>query len=347
MATPVFDVDLRAVLDGMDSRRRRSRQRGPGASDLGECRRRVAYKLAGQPVDNRGDKRKAIQGTLLHRGALAALKTAHGGLTEVRVDRPGVIRGSVDWLRFDPLGLPIVDDLKTTGKDNHESKVRGPMSRPHLWQIHVYADLLRTGDIAAAERRLPAEPIEVVEVEVLYLCRDDGRTDSRRVPFHQDIADEALAWLEEVRLRTEIDGPAFVPRDLPGPHASVICRNCPFVRACWKWNPDTDEREPLELAEPELEEWARRYKAAAVTESAAKDEKALARAHLDGQPAMRWPSGWELKWNGGGEKWVEEPDTDALVAEFEEVGLPVPTRSVNKAKAPSISVLPPRPGRAK
>lgn len=342
MPTPVFDVDLRSVLDRMDSRRRRSRQRGPGASDLGTCRRRVAYKLSGQPVDNRGDKRKAIQGTLLHRGTLAALKTAHGGLTEVKVERPGVIRGSVDWLRFDPLGLPIVDDLKTTGKDNHDAAVRGPMSRPHLWQIHTYADLLRTGDIATAERRLPAERIEVVEVEVLYLCRDDGRTDTRRVPFHQDIADEALAWLAEVQDRLATDGVKCVPRDLAGPDASVICRSCPFVRDCWKWDPDTDRREPLELAEPEVEEWARKYKEAARIESKAKDEKALARAHLDGQPAMTWPSGWQLKWNGGHPKWVEETDVEMLIDEFREAGLPLPTVRVNKARPASISVLPPK-----
>lgn len=344
MSTPVFDVDLRAVLDGMDSRRRRSRQRAPGASDVGTCRRRVAYKLAGQPVDNRGDKRKAIQGTLLHRGVLAACKTAHGGYTEVRVDRPGVIRGSADWLRQDPLGLWLVDDVKTVGRDNYESTVRGPVSRPHLWQVHIYADLIRRGEYAATERRL-ADPLDVVDLELLYLCRDDGRTDSKRIPFQQDVADEAFAWVEEVRLRTEVDGAAGVPRDLPGPWSSVICRNCPFVRACWKWNPETDEREPLELAPPDLEEWVRRYNAAARAESAAKDEKALARAHLDGQPAMRWPSGWELKWTGGGEKWVEVPDTDALVQEFTDVGLPVPTLTVNKTRPPAISVLPPRPGR--
>lgn len=343
MAVPVFDVDLRQVLDDMDRRRKRSRQRGPGASDLGLCRRRVAYKLAGQPVDNWASKAKAIQGTLLHRGVLAALKAAHGGLTEVKVARPGIIRGSADWLRFDPLGLPIVDDVKTTGKDNHESTVRGPIPRPHLWQFHAYADLLRRGEFAPVERRLPHEPIEVVDVEVQWLCRDDGRTAARRVPYQQDVADEAFAWLAEVRGRVELDGVKFVRRDLPGPDNSVICRQCPFVRDCWKWDPDTEMRAPIELADAELEEWARKYKQAQIAEAAATAEKKLARAHLDGHPAMAWPSGWQLKWNGGGDRWVEEPDTDMLVAEFQDAGLPVPMRTVNRGRAASISVLAPKP----
>lgn len=342
----VFDVDLRAALDGMDRRRRRSKQREPGASDLGTCRRRVAYKLAGQPHDNFRSMAKAIQGTLLHRGALAALKTAHGGLTEVRVERPGVLKGSLDWLRFDPLGLPIVDDLKTTGKDNHDGAVRGPISRPHLWQFHAYADMLRKGEISPKEKRVPREPIDVVDIEVLYLCRDDGRCDARRIPFQQSVADEAFAWLAEIGERLVADGVKMVPRDLPGPADSVICRNCPFVRDCWKWDPETEKREPLELAGPEVEQWAHLYSEAQRAEALAAADKKLARAHLEGQPPAQWPSGWALKWNGGQPKWVEEPDTDALVKEFEAAGLMVPTRAVNKARAASISVLPPKPKKA-
>ena len=341
VTSEVFDVDLRAVLDAADGRRRRSRQKLPGASDLGLCRRRTGYKISGQPVDNPASKAKAIQGTLLHRGALAACKAAHGGLTEVRVELPGVLRGSLDWLRWDPLGLAIVDDLKTTGKDNHDQAVRGPITRNHSFQIMTYAHLVRLGLIA--DRRLPAEPIEVVDIEVLYLCRDDGRTDSKRVPYSQDIADEALAWLEEVRERVAVDGADRVPRDLPGPSESPVCRGCPFARACWKWNPETGEREPLELGDPEREEWAHKYNAAQRAEAAAAGDKKLARAHLDGQPAQVWDSGWTLKWNGGGPKWTEEPDLDAIRADYAAAGLSVPVRPVNKGKAPSISVLPPRP----
>lgn len=343
MPTPVFDVDLRAVLDGMDSRRRRSRQRGPGASDLGTCRRRVAYKLAGQPIDNPASKSKAIQGTMLHKTVLPALRTAHGGLIEVKLARRGVLTGSCDWLRYDPLGLPIVGDVKTTSATQHDTTVRGDLTRPHLWQFHAYADMLRRGEIADTERRLPhGVPVEVVEVEVLWLCRDDGRADSRRTPFQQDVADEAWAWLAEVRDRLETDGLKMVPRDLPGPYDSAICRGCPFARDCWKWEPDQDRRAPVELAEPELEEWARKYRQAQQTEAAATAEKKLARAHLDGHPPTTWPSGWILKWNGGAPKWETEPDVDMLVQEFQEAGLPVPVRRVNKARAPSISVLPPK-----
>lgn len=347
MPTPVFDVDLRGVLDRMDARRRRSRQRGPGASDLGTCRRRVAYKLSGAPIDNPASKAKAIQGTLLHKVVLPALKTAHGGLIEVKVARPGVLTGSLDWLRRDPLGLWIVDDVKTTARDNHEHTIRAPITRPHLWQVHAYADMLRRGEIAPGEKRLPAEPVEVVDLEMLYLCRDDGRTAARRTPFVQAIADEAWAWLREVRDRLETDGLKQVPRDLPGPRESKICRGCPFARDCWKWDPDTDRREPLELADPEMEQWLARYHAAQRAEAAAAAEKKLARAHLEGHPPVKSAGGWILKWNGGVPRWEDEPDVDMLVEEFRQAGLPVPTRRVNRARPASISVLAPKAGAGK
>lgn len=342
----VFDVDLRAVLDRMDARRRRSRQRGPGASDLGTCRRRVAYKIAGTRPDNPvASKRKAIQGTLLHKPVLAALRAAHGGITEVRLSRPGVIRGSADWLRYDPLGLPILDDLKTVGADIYEHTVRGPIATPHLWQIHVYADMLRAGEII--DHRLPHTPVEVVEVEVLYLCRDDGRTDARRVPYRPEVAREALTWLAEVTAQVDRDGgPSKVPRDLPGPDRSAICRGCPFAVGCWNWHPEDDTRDPIDLTVPEAESWAIRYRKAQAIEAAAGRRKALARAHLDGLPPQRWRSGWELRWTGGKPSVESVPDLEAIAEDYDAMGVEMPYRTIRKVSPRSISVLPPKPAEA-
>ena len=338
--TPVFDVNLRKVLDDMDRRRRRSRQKLPGPSDIGLCRRRTAYKIVGQPPDNPASKAKAIQGTLLHPPVLAALRAAHGGLSEVRVGRPGVIEGSADLLRHDPLDMAIVGDLKTCGKDTYDDVIRRPLRLEQEFQIMLYADMMRRGEIT--DKRLPAEPIDVVEIEVYHLCRDDGRSWTRKLPFDQARADEAWAWLEEVHERIELDGIDQVPRDLPGPDVSAVCAGCPFARDCWRWDPATQTRQAVDLSDPAKEEWAVKYDTARTAETAAKKAKALARAHLHGQPAQTWASGWQLDWTGGGTKWIEEPDSDAMATEFVAAGLPVPTRLVETGRAPAIAVRPPK-----
>lgn len=336
-----FDVDLGKILVDWDRRRKRSRQTKLGPSSVGECRRRAAYIIARQPYDNWGDPLKAIMGTLLHRESLKACRTAHGGAIEVKLENER-IRGSADWLRWDPLGLPILDDLKTKGKDVWDDVLRRNLTRPNLFQIHLYGDMLRRGEIADDERQIPREPVDVVEVEIIYLCRDDGRTASRRVPFEQDIADEAWAWLDEVEKRVEVDGVGLVPRDHPGPESSVICRNCPFLRACWGEQDDSGQRPPLPLGEEELREWVEEYEAARVVEAEAAKRKKLARGHLDGQEPQEWSDGWKLGWTGGNVSVVEEPDVDALVDLVQRAGLVVPIRQVEKRSSRNISVKPPK-----
>lgn len=350
MSKPTFDVDMRAVLDAMDSRRARSRQKSIGASEVGGCRRRAAYRLSGTPVSNpNADKSKAIQGTMLHKPVLNALKVAHGGIVELKLQRPGVISGSADWLRFDPLGLPILSDLKTFGAYVFEARSRAAdLEVAHDYQLHIYADMLRHGQIAPKETRLPVEPVDVVDIEVLMLCRDDGRTHTRRVPFKQSTADAAWKWLADVKAQVERDGgPQFVGRDHSGPDNSAICRGCPFATACWGWNPDTDTREPLQLDDVELGRWAVDYKAAALDEAAAKRQKDIAKAHLLGQPAQKFPNGYELKWSGGMPKWEEAPDMDAIRKLYERAGIELPTVKVNKGRAAAISVLLPKPAKGK
>lgn len=341
LATPVFDVDLRGVLKAWDQRRARSRQKRPGPSSVGSCRRRFAYIITGQKRDNFSDPAKAIQGTLLHRGVLSALKTAHGGFTEVRLDGLG-LQGSCDWLRWDPLSLPIVDDLKTVGTNIYDDKVRKPLSQEHMFQLHLYAAMLRAGLISPREKRLPAEPIEIVDIELITLNRDDGRAHTRRIDYDQNVTDHALSWISEVEERVEVDGVGLVPRDYPGPDSSVICSNCPFLNACWGPQDERGERAPLELADAEMEDWLREYDRGKSIEAEGKRLKELARGHLAGQPPMRAESGWELAWTGGKEKWVAEPDLVAMAELIESAGLEVPMHHVNKARAAAISVKPPK-----
>lgn len=343
-AVPTFEVDLNALLNAADSRRTRSRQVKIGPSDLGTCRRRTAYKLARQKADNFPDKGKAIMGTLLHKGGLAAAKATHGGFTEVRVEDE-IVRGSADWLRWDPIGLPICSDLKTKGKDTYDLVIRRDISIPHAWQINTYADLMRRGKWARVEKRFgQGEGVDVVEIEVMYLCRDDGRSHTRRVEFDQAIADEARAWAVEVADRLERDGIKRVPRDQPGPDmpGGVICRNCPFVNACWgPQDPVTLEREALDIPDHEMLEWMEIYDRERSIESEAKKRKEIARGHLNAQTPVTI-EGWSLGWTGGKVTTITEPDTDAAIDLIERAGLAVPMRTYAKISSKSIQVKPPK-----
>jgi hypothetical protein len=341
MPTPVFEVDVRDVLRKWDMRRARSKQKKIGPSSLGGCRRRAAYMITRQPRDNFTDPAKAIQGTLFHRGILPALRTAHGGVIEVKLENDRV-QGACDWLRFDPLGFAICDDVKTVGKDVFDLRVRYPLSNEWLFQLHTYADMLRHGQFSAKEKRLPHEPVDVVDIEVLLICRDDGRAATRKIPFRQSIADEAWAWLTEVEDRVAADGVALVPRDHPGPDQSPICSNCPFLNACWGERDTDGERAPLVLSDAEFEKWLAEYEEARLEEKAAADRKKLARAHLDGQDPVAFASGWELTWTGGKVTESLQPDEDAMAELLEAAGLPVPLKRVSKSSARSIKVKPPK-----
>ena len=337
---PVFDVDVNKVLNDWDRRRMRSRQVKTGASELGTCRRRLAYRLARQKPDNFTDKGQAIMGTIAHVGILAALRKAHGGTTEVKLEDDDV-RGSADWLRFDPLGLAICSDVKTKGS-TYEQSIRQPITRPHLWQLSKYADLLRRGCYQKRERRL-REPVDVVDIEVLTINRENGRSHSRRLPFDQAIADEATAWQQEVKDRLERDGINRVPRDQAGPDSGAnICANCPFLNACWGPQDSDGVRPALDLPRDDLREHLIGYEEHRLVESEAKKRKELHRAHLNGQDPFKLSDGWELAWKGGKVTTVTEPDIDAVLEIVERAGLVIPMRTVDKVGTRSISVKPPK-----
>src|SRR3954453_15755496 len=76
---------LAAAVRDLDARRARSRQRMIGASEIGECKRRAAYRIARSKPTNVSTGLQAALGTMIHKGALAAMKKQYGGITEVRV----------------------------------------------------------------------------------------------------------------------------------------------------------------------------------------------------------------------------------------------------------------------
>jgi len=359
----------------VDSRRARSRQKKVGASEIGVCRRRAGYAHHGtKPSDpeNIGSM-KAVAGTWYHAGALDTARRQWGALIETAVE-DDVLRGHVDSIELpadwreaaglpptlDPPDVVEVEDVKT--RDDARSidyvRIRGP-KRSELYQVHLYADLLRRGKVGTLTGRKKiveksllqamdvkgVEGIPVERIRLRYMARTGH--EEAEYPYEQDfdpqIAAEAWEWVEQVAASTSPDD---LPRDQDGPGLSYVCDNCPFVTACWG--------EPVEGVKPQhqlivedadlvaaLEE----YDEGRALESTGKTMKTAARAKLDQTPGAIYVSGdkaFKLGWSGGRPKPdTEEPDVEAMLALFEEAGIPVPMKTVpGGVTATSIGVVP-------
>jgi len=262
--------DLTAAIRRVDARRTRSRQKKIGASDVGTCRRRTGYKLAGTKPTNAETGLQAAMGTMLHKGVLAVLRQEYGALTEVRLDSD-MVRGHTDalyWyppeqvLRYGGTGVwfsslrPIdvqrlqmraaliaagedpdsatVEDVKTKGLYAYQQVEDAGPRLSEWFQVHIYAWLLRTGQTVDPRRGYPTGvKVPVDTVRLRFLNRDNGQSFPREAPYDPAITAEALGWIAEVLEQLEAGGPENVTRDGYGPSTSIICKSCPFLDACW------------------------------------------------------------------------------------------------------------------
>lgn len=222
-----------------DRTRPRSQQRELGWSEVGGCRRRAGYRLAGTTPTNPGGSIQAVLGTAIHAAIQAQLnETAQpGDLVEHPVSFAG-IPGHID--RYEAATQTLVDVKTTTSRWLEKLKVDGP-TRSHLWQVNGYAaSLNRTGT-----------PVRRIVID--YIARDTGEL--WRWTGRPDVAHvrEALAWLKNVR-ETPVE---MLNRDYDptGP----FCANCPFYETCWDGAvPDRDPRSVLYVENPDAAEWARK-----------------------------------------------------------------------------------------
>src|ERR671933_778470 len=192
---------LAAAVRDLDSRRARSRQRMIGASELGECRRRAAYRVARRRPTNTSTGLQAFLGTELHRGVLRALRRQYGGLTEVGL-RGEEVKGRCDWWH-----AGVVEDLKTTSRFGFERVLN---------------------------RRLPDGVGQDVEgLRLRYLSRDSGEDVVFEAEHDPALAAEAVLWLTDVYATVEAEGVDAVPRDGFGPGVDTMCDWCPFLDLCW------------------------------------------------------------------------------------------------------------------
>jgi len=193
-----------------DRTRARSNQVEIGWSEVGGCRRRTGYRLAGTLPTNPAGSVQAVLGTAVH-DAIAAISRELGIIVETEVRYAGVL-GHYDRRE----GTELVE-VKTVGTDRwlEHVELHGP-PQSNIFQVHGYA------------AALIQQGISIRTVRIDYIARDTGREWSWRAKFDPEVLREALAWIRQVR-DTELDD---LPRDyLPD---TTVCRSCPFFDPCWQ-----------------------------------------------------------------------------------------------------------------
>jgi CRISPR/Cas system-associated exonuclease Cas4 (RecB family) len=177
---------LLSVLHAKDASRDRSTQTQVGPSEIGGCRRKVWYRLNGQPETNENQsKLAAIMGTAIH----AAIEDAIGHLdpdgkdylVETAVEH-GDMKAHVDL--FIPSTGAVID-WKT-------SKVKNLSyfpSKQQRWQVQIYGYLLAGNGHT------------VNTVNLVAIARDGAEKDVKvhSEAYDEDVALEALEWLTQVK----------------------------------------------------------------------------------------------------------------------------------------------------
>lgn len=306
-----------------DRSRPRSQQTAFGMSELGDCRRRAGYRLAGVAPTNHGGSLQAVMGTAIHEAAAAVLKAQQAAglipaddLIEHEVSFAGIL-GHLD--RYEAATASLIDIKTTSDRWLQKLKVQGP-SRSHLWQTHGYA------------AALIAEDRKVKQIVIDYLARDTGeqwRWTGRFDPQHMR---DALEWVTEVR-NTELD---FLARDHQPD--SAWCQHCPFRDLCWEGAvTDRDPRSVLFVEDPDAAAWARKLEDSRGRKKAAEADEKEAKGALD---AIRPnTAGVELVAVPGFDKalkytvsFPERLDGVQVRKDYAAAGRPVPTKKSPKGE---------------
>jgi hypothetical protein len=256
-----------SLLMEADKRRPRSQQTELGMSDIGGCRRRAGYVLAGYEPTDPSASMQAVLGTAVDEAATRAVQLLQSeglipaeDLVQHEVRFAGVL-GHLDWYHHTD---GCVDDLKTVTQTTLGFvRRKGPVKK-HRWQVHLYgAGLVKQG-------------IPVRRVAITYVCRDSGDEWRWEAPFDPGVVAEALAWLDLVR--------AASPEQLPRDHDvdSPPCSWCPFRTECW--GPDQAGRNPRVVLfhdDPDVAAWAAKLLTAREDKSDAEAREKTAKGALE------------------------------------------------------------------
>jgi hypothetical protein len=265
-----------------DRRRPRTLQKEIGMSDLGSCRRKVGYKLAGTEPVNPSGSVQAAMGSAIH--DLIADTIAGLNLPGIVAEQEVRIAGLLG--HFDREEDDLMVDVKTTSSRWLEHiKLHGP-EHGHLWQVSCYA----------AARILQGSKVKRVRID--YLARDTGEEyqwpSPEGAPFNPRHVRDAFEWLENVR-RTDVD---MLPRD--NDPDSVFCQGCPFGGPdggiCWEgYVPERHLRSVQFVEDPDAAKWAEKLWDARERKRAAEKDESEAKQVLD---AIRPDGGGRVQVDG-------------------------------------------------
>lgn len=224
-----------------DRKKPRSQQRELGMSELGACRRRVGYRLAGIAPSNPAGSVQAAMGSAIHQVVAEILEDLglDGVVHEKEVNAFG-LKGHFDRVEDD-----VLVDVKTTSSRWLEHiKLHGPETS-HIWQVSVYAAALK----------LAGHNIKRVRID--YLARDSGEEHNwptlEGAPFNPRHVRDALEWLQAIQ-QADLD---MLPRDEDpdGP----FCGHCPYMTLCWQGRvPGRDPRSVMYIEDPDTAKHAER-----------------------------------------------------------------------------------------
>ena len=186
---------LLTVLHEKDANKSRSKQTEVGPSEIGGCRRKVWYRLNGQPETNENLKKlAAIMGTAIHAEIEKSIQAIDPNgekyWVETEVEYDG-IKAHIDL--FIPETGSVVD-WKTVKVKN----LSYFPSNQQRWQVQVYGYLLEKSGKA-----------KVKDVNLVAIARDGDENDVRvhTEPYDETMAEAALHWLANVKAMTEAPAP--------------------------------------------------------------------------------------------------------------------------------------------
>lgn len=316
-----------------DKRRARSQQRELGMSELGGCRRRAGYRLAGTEPTNEGGSVQAVMGTAVHAAVeqvfhemqAAGLIPAED-LIEHEVRFAGII-GHLD--RYDSQRCEVDDTKTTNSRWLDHIKLHGP-DRAHLWQINLYAAaLIRAG-----------RPVKRMVLD--YVARDTGADWQWTGKPDVQMVRDALAWLDAVRaVDVEMLNRDYAPD-------TAFCQHCPFLVTCWgDAVPDRSPLSVLYVEDPDAKKWAEQLAGARAVIAEAQKIEAEAKGALDAiRPNATGKSDpvdigwdWDLQWTVSD---TTRLDTDLVKAEYAKAGAKPPTKTSTSTKLAFVPKLDPR-----
>ena len=181
---------LLSALRAADAKKSRSTQVQIGPSEVGGCRRKVWYRLNGQPETNENQlKLAAIMGTAIHAEIEKALSGNDQLMIESEVEYNGM-KAHVD------LFVPSTGDVI----DWKTSKIRNLSYFPSTqqrWQVQLYGYLLSKNGYV------------VNRVSLVAIARDGDERDVKvhTEPYDESLALEALGWLATVKEAAEAPAP--------------------------------------------------------------------------------------------------------------------------------------------